>query len=173
MLFSSWEYILRVGLVGILAYVALVALVRVSGKRTLAKMNAFDLVVTVAMGSTLATVLLSRDVPLAVGITGFVVLIGMQFLVAWVSTRSALARRITRGEPRLLVHRGEVLESSLRLERITHDEVLAAVRRAGIGGLAEVEAVVLETDGSISVIASTSHGRDDAIRDVKGPPQHG
>jgi uncharacterized membrane protein YcaP (DUF421 family) len=172
-LFSTWADLLRVVLVGTLAYVALVAFVRVSGKRTLAKMNAFDLVVTVAMGSTLATVLLSRDVPLAVGITGFAVLIGMQFLVAWVSTRSALARRITRGEPRLLVHRGELLESSLRLERITHDEVLAAVRQAGIGGLTEVEAVVLETDGSISVVASSHDRRDDAIRNVKGPPQQG
>ena len=65
--FSGWESLLRTLVVGALTYVVLVAFLRVSGKRTLAKMNAFDLVVTVALGSTLATVLLSKDVALADG----------------------------------------------------------------------------------------------------------
>lgn len=67
MFFDGWTGLLRVLVVGTLAYAALVLLLRVSGKRTLSKMNAFDLVVTVALGSTLATVLLSRDVALAEG----------------------------------------------------------------------------------------------------------
>jgi len=62
MLFDSWTGLGRVLLVGVLAYSALVLTLRVSGKRTLTKLNAFDLVVTVALGSTLATVLLSKDV---------------------------------------------------------------------------------------------------------------
>ena len=67
MFFDGWAGLLRVLVVGALAYAALVLLLRVSGKRTLSKMNAFDLVVTVALGSTLATVLPSRDVALAEG----------------------------------------------------------------------------------------------------------
>ena len=65
MFFESWSDLLRVVLVGTLAYVALVAMLRISGKRTLAKLNAFDLVVTVAIGSTLATILLSKTVTLS------------------------------------------------------------------------------------------------------------
>ena len=68
MLFDSWAGLGRVLLVGTLAYVALVLLLRISGKRTLSKLNAFDLVVTVALGSTLATVLLSKTVALAEGV---------------------------------------------------------------------------------------------------------
>ena len=79
MVFSSWAGLLRVLIVGTLAYVALVLLLRVSGKRTLSKMNAFDLVVTVALGSTLATVILSKDVALTEGVTAFALLIGLQF----------------------------------------------------------------------------------------------
>ena len=67
MFFDSWASLGRTAVVGILAYVALVLLLRVSGKRTLSSMNAFDLVVTVALGSTLASVFLSSSVPLARG----------------------------------------------------------------------------------------------------------
>jgi uncharacterized membrane protein YcaP (DUF421 family) len=86
--------------VGVLAYAALV-LPRVSGKRTFSKMNAFDLVVTVALGSTLATILLSSDIALAEGVTAFVTLIGLQYLVAWLSCRSSMVSRLVKAEPRL------------------------------------------------------------------------
>lgn len=63
MFFSSGTTLIRTLVVGVLAYISLVLLLRLSGRRTLSKMNAFDLVVTVALGSTFATILLNRDVP--------------------------------------------------------------------------------------------------------------
>ena len=63
--FDEWSVLLRTGLIGVLAYVGLILLLRCSGKRTLSKMNAFDFVVTVALGSTLASILVSKDVALA------------------------------------------------------------------------------------------------------------
>ena len=74
MYFNGWESLLRTLVVGVLAYVSLVVFLRISGKRTLSKMNAFDLIVTVALGSTLATVLLSKDVALAEGALAFALL---------------------------------------------------------------------------------------------------
>jgi len=82
---------------GVLAYVALVVFLRVSGKRTLSKMNAFDLVVTVALGSTLATVLLSKDVALAEGVLAFALLISLQFVVTWSSVRARWVRQLATG----------------------------------------------------------------------------
>ena len=82
MLFGGWSDVARTLIVGTLAYAALIATLRVSGKRTLAKLNAFDLVVTVALGSTLASVLTSSSVALAQGVTAFVTLIGLQFVVS-------------------------------------------------------------------------------------------
>ena len=68
MWFHSWESIGRTVISGVVTYGALIMFLRVSGKRTLAKLNAFDLVVTVALGSTLSTVLLSKEVPLSEGL---------------------------------------------------------------------------------------------------------
>jgi hypothetical protein len=100
MLFDSWAGLGRVLLVGTLAYAALVLLLRVSGKRTLTKLNAFDLVVTVALGSTLATVLLSKSVALAEGVLALALLIGLQYAIAWLSVRSpASSRRQGRAHP--------------------------------------------------------------------------
>ena len=81
-------------------------LLRVSGKRTLTKMNAFDLVVTVALGSTLATVLLTKSVALAEGLTAFVLLIFLQFVLTWLFVRSQAASRLVKSEPTLLVYQG-------------------------------------------------------------------
>jgi uncharacterized membrane protein YcaP (DUF421 family) len=106
MLFDSWAGLGRVLLVGTLAYVALVLLLRISGKRTLSKLNAFDLVVTVALGSTLATVLLSKSVALAEGALALALLISLQYAIAWLSVRSPRLEGMIKAEPTLLLHRG-------------------------------------------------------------------
>lgn len=154
--FNGWNGLLRTLVIGVFAYASLVGLLRLSGKRTLSKMNAFDLVVTVALGSTLATVLLSKDVALLEGVLAFAVLIGLQFVVTWTSVRARWVRRVITGEPALLLLRGEFLKTALKRSRVTEEEVRAAVRAAGHASLADAEAVVLETDGSISVVAARS-----------------
>lgn len=159
MLFESWHGLLRTLIVGVLAYVGLVIFLRVSGKRTLAKLNAFDLVVTVALGSTLATMILSRDVALFEGMLGLAVLIGLQFAVTWTSVRLPWVKRAVRSEPTLLLHRGRILEQALRAQRVTQSELFAAIRGAGVASLELIEAVVLETDGSFSVVERTPDGQ--------------
>jgi uncharacterized membrane protein YcaP (DUF421 family) len=152
MLFDSWFALVRVVIVGALAYIALVILLRVSGKRTLSKMNAFDFIVTVALGSTLATVLLSKDVALVEGILAFALLIGLQFAITWLSVRVPLINRLVKSEPRMVLYRGQLLHEAMRAERVVESEVRAAVREQGIAALDAVEAVVLETDGSFTVV---------------------
>lgn len=150
--FPGWQPLLRTVLVGSAAYATLLVVLRITGKRTLAKLNAFDLIVTVALGSTLASVLTSKDVAWAQGAVAFVVLAGLQYVIAWLSVRSATVRRLVRSEPRLILHRGEPLPQAMRAERVTQGELEAVVRDAGLARLADAHAVVLETDGSLSVI---------------------
>ena len=152
MLFESWYGLLRVVVVAPLAYCGIVLILRVSGKRTLAKLNAFDLIVTVALGSTLATVLLSKTVPLLEGLTAFVMLAAMQFVVAWLSVRVRWFSNMVKAEPTLLLHNGEFLDRAMLAQRVTQDEVKAALRSSGVDDVSGASAVVLETDGSISVI---------------------
>jgi len=153
MLFQGWEGILRTALVGALAYVALIATLRISGKRTLAKLNAFDLVVTVALGSSLATILLSKDVALAEGVTALVSLIALQWLVAFLSVRSGAVAKLVRSGPTLLLRDGEVLPGALRRARVTQDELSSIIRQSQTPDPQDVAAVILESDGSFSVIA--------------------
>lgn len=155
MWFDSWIDLARTAVVGLLSYVLLVSMLRISGKRTLSKMNAFDFVVTVALGSTLASVLLDKSIALAEGALGFAMLIGLQWTVALLSVRSGLFRHIVKSEPTLLFANGTFLEEELRSQRVAHEEVASAVRQHGFQRLSQVGAVVLETDGSFSVL-----GRD-------------
>ncbi|EKV32287.1 hypothetical protein C882_2364 [Caenispirillum salinarum AK4] len=167
MFFDQWEGILRVLVVGTLAYAALVVLLRLTGKRTLSKMNAFDFVVTVALGSTLATVLLSESVALAEGVAAFALLIGLQMVVAWGSARSRRFRHLVKAEPRLLLHRGAMLDQALLDERVAPEEVLAAIRASGQAEVADVTAVILETDGSFSVVAAPQESGRSALSNVR------
>lgn len=167
--FSGWEALFRTGLIGVLAYVSLIFLLRISGRRTLSKMNAFDLIVTVALGSTLATILLSKDVALAEGTLALALLIGVQFIVTWTSVRIPWVRRIVTGEPALLFYQGTMLRKALLSARVTEDEVHSAVRSAGLAALDDVEAVVLETDGSFSVIQQGSGSAKSSLTGVKRP----
>ncbi len=169
MFFDNWAALWRTVIVGALAYLALVTLLRISGKRTLSKMNAFDLVVTVALGSTLATILLSKEVSLAEGVVAFIVLILLQYSVAWLSVRSSSVRHLVKSEPSLLFYRGEYLDHKLRTERVTRDEIRAAIRSQGFGKLTEVEGVVLETDGSFSVITKSTSGATSVFEGVSKP----
>jgi uncharacterized membrane protein YcaP (DUF421 family) len=152
MLSDGLPGLLRVAMMAPLAYAALVLVLRIAGKRSLAKLNAFDLVVTVALGSTLATVLLSRDVALAEGALAFAILALLQWVVTRLSIASASFRHLVRSQPRLLLEDGRFLHRGMRDERITEDEILAVIRAAGVGRIEEVAAVVLETDGTLSVI---------------------
>lgn len=168
MFFDSWRELGRVLLVGVLAYAALVLLLRISGNRTLSKLNAFDLIVTVSLGSTLATVLLSKDVALAEGVLAFAVLIGLQFLVTWTSVRVRWFNKLVKSEPLLVFHQGRFLPKAMRRARLVEEEVLAKMREQGVARRDAVEAVVLETDGSLTVLQRPDEPPD-TLSSVKVP----
>lgn len=166
MFFDSMSDLLRVLIVSICAYAALVLALRLAGKRSLAKLNAFDLVVTVALGSTLATVLLSKDVALSEGVLAFAMLAILQWVVSRLSVTTGWFRRLVRAQPRLLVEDGRFRREAMADERVTSDEVDSAIRNAGFARIEDVGAVVLETDGSMSVLPRVQ-GEATALRSVR------
>lgn len=168
MFFRSWEEVWRVAAVAALAYPIMIVFLRLSGKRTLAKMNAFDLVITVALGSSLATILLSTDVALAEGITGLAMLVALQLVATWLSVRFRAIRRALKSEPTLLARHGRLLTRAMRAQRVTEDEILQAMRTEGVGDVAMVAAVVLETDGTFSVIPAAASDAGTSLASVKG-----
>lgn len=147
-----WFQYLAAAAVAASAYFWLIFVLRVSGKRTLAKLNAFDFAVTVAFGSALATVMMNENVGLLRGALVLAMLALLQFLVTKASQWSDFIRKTVRSRPTLLVRDGEVYEEALKYERVTPDELAEIIRNNGYGQLDKVGAVVIETDGSFSVL---------------------
>ena len=144
---------IRIITVGILAYVGLVFFLLAAGKRSLTQLNAFDLVVTVALGSILSTILLNKNVSLLEGLLAFVLMILLQFLLTFTSVRWKKFNKIIKSEPSLLYLNGSFLRETMKKERMSEGDILQSVRNDGIGDLKEVKAIVLENDGSLSVIS--------------------
>lgn len=149
----------RIILTGIGAYISIILMLRVSGKRTLAKMNAFDFIVTVALGSILATTLTSQQTSVLAGLTAFGTLIILQYILAKLSKRFSIVNQMIKSEPTLLFYKGDYLRKHLQKERILEMEVIQAIRSSGTP-LEQVEAVIIETDGTFSVLRDSRHVMD-------------
>lgn len=172
MYFGDWLGLVRTVAVGVPVYFGIILLLRITGKRALAKINAYGLVVTVALGSTLATTLMSKDVQLAEGLLAVGLLLGLQFIIAALVLRFPLFRRLVTQRPSLLLYRGELLEDELKSERVTREELEAAVRSSGHMSFTAIHAVVLETDGNFSVIVK-DEGDPDAMQNILNyPPRY-
>jgi uncharacterized membrane protein YcaP (DUF421 family) len=169
MFFAGWDGIIRVIVIGILAYISLVLLLRVMGKRILSKMNAFDLVVTVAIGSMLANILLNQEIPLAEGVLGMGLLILLQFVISFLSVRIPKFASLIKAQPVLLYYQDRFLEENMRRERVLEAEILASVRAQGKTDIEQVLGVVLETDGSITVLSKDSNETLSALETVNRP----
>ncbi len=167
MFFDNWSGIIRILIVGVLAYIALIIFLRVSGKRTLSKWNAFDFVVTIALGSILASVVVSKDVVLIEGVIAFALLIGLQFVITRLSVRFDSIKNVVKAEPTLLFNKGEFLNEAMFRQRVTESEIRAAIRSNGLAAIEEIEAVVLETDGTFSVVKKSANDSRTALKDVK------
>jgi uncharacterized membrane protein YcaP (DUF421 family) len=167
MFFNDWFGLGRILIIGFLAYFALILCLRISGKRTLAKWNAFDFVVTIALGSILATQILSKETPLAEGVLAFSFLIALQLLITKISVYSKFVRDSVKAEPTLLLRKGKFIDTALKRQRVTESEIRAAVRAKGFAALEDAEAVILETDGSFSVVKKSETESFSALKDVK------
>lgn len=111
------------------------------------------------------------DVALTDGALAFALLIGLQFIVTWSSVRTRWVRRLVTGEPVMLLYRGEVVPAALRRTRVTEAEVRAAIRAAGLDSLGAVQAVVLETDGSFSIVRAGEGSGGSSLTGVLRPTE--
>ena len=122
---------------------------------------------TVALGSALPTVALSRDVALAERFAVLALFVTLQFAVAWLSVRRRVVRRVVKSTPAILAHDGQLRVDTMRAQRIHEDEVHQALRASGVGGVELVGAVVLETDGRLSVVSRNRAGSANALPAVE------
>lgn len=163
---DGWEPILRVIVVGIAAYLSIVFILRVSGKRTLAKISAFDMIIMVAIGSVFGRVLTAKSLSLSEALTAFILLSLLQFLFSTLERKFRFFKRLVSTTPSLLFYKGEFIDKNLKKERLDKSKVMEATRKEGFGRMEDVAAVILEIDASFSVIGKTDKEGESTYEEV-------
>jgi uncharacterized membrane protein YcaP (DUF421 family) len=152
MWFNGWESVGRIVVFAITAYVIVTALIRVLGKRTISQMNPSDFVMTVAVGSIVASWILPANVSFVDGLAAATTMLALKMLTELVKTRSRPLRKIIDGAPTLLAYHGRFLHEVMTRENVSEEEVLEGLRQQGVAKLEDAAAVVLEINGDVSVL---------------------
>jgi uncharacterized membrane protein YcaP (DUF421 family) len=163
--YSGWGPLLRTAVSTSASFIILIVLLRLAGPRVLAKWYAFDLVITVAIGSSFANNVLSTNTSVAQAGVGFIFLIGLQFIVSWIILHWSPMRMLVNASPCMVLHKGRFQDESMRRNRVAEADIRAAVRHHGFSSLEHIGAVFLEADGTFSVIEKLT-GSCSALADV-------
>jgi uncharacterized membrane protein YcaP (DUF421 family) len=134
-------------------YVALLFLVRVSGKRTVGQFTPFDLLVVLLLSEGVSNALSGGEESVQGGLLTAAVLIGLNYAASFVTSRSKTAKWLIEGEPEIIGRDGRLDHAALRREMVAEDDVLKRLREDH-SKLEEVARIYLETDGKISFVMS-------------------
>ena len=143
-----WEFVIR----GLLIYGFMLLILRLTGKRQVGQLSPFDLVLLLVISNAVQNSMNAGDNSVTGGLILVITLVGINVLMSVLVFRNKKLERILEGQPLILVHDGVVNEAMLAKERLTHHELMAAVRQAGLADLTEVHFVILETNGRINVL---------------------
>jgi len=171
--FNSWDRVQSILLSGLAVYIGVIILVRISGKRTTSQMNNFDWIITVALGGLISSGILLKEVSVVDAMVAASWLVFLQWIMTWLVIRSEGLRHLVKAQPALLVTDGAFIQSNMTSERVSADEVMAALRENGLHELKQAKWVILETDASFSVVADNSERPDNPqiLNNVGGRPQ--
>ncbi|WP_156839830.1 DUF421 domain-containing protein [Novosphingobium aquimarinum] len=173
--FESWDRIFAVVIAAVAVYLAIVVVVRISGKRTTANFNSFDWLITVTIGSLASSGILLPDIAVADALAAILTLTLCQYGITWAVRRSDMIGSVVKAEPLLLLNRGQVLQDNLDKARISVAELRAVLRGKGFADAEQAVWVVLETNGEVSVMGGDPSGAPKdhwATRDVMTGAAH-
>jgi uncharacterized membrane protein YcaP (DUF421 family) len=137
-------------------YVVLIVGLRLLGKRELGQMSVYDLVLIVILGNAVQNAMIDNDNTLFGGIIAATVLLVINWLLNALISRSSRVEQVLIGEPSLLVFDGKIMEAQMESQAVTHEQLDAALREHGLDSLDGVHMVVLEVDGTMSVVPRTA-----------------
>lgn len=165
--FNGWQPLIHIALIGLVGYAALILFLRLSGKRTLSRMNAYDMVMTMALGSVLTKAMLTQDQSLAETTFAIALLIFFQFVVSFAAFRWKWAAFLAAPSPTVLYHDGRFLAESLTKERVRQSEIEDAVKNKGLCDMRLVDTVILGANGELSVLVRPEESDLPTIRTHK------
>lgn len=133
--YNGWRDLLHTCVLGVSAYFVMLCFLRISGKRTLTKLNVFDFIFVVALGNVLADTILTPGTTLARGMVAMAVLVGLQLAISFIAGRVRPLESLINGKPEALFVRGEFLHDKMLHHRMSRCELLSAIRGAGVSRL--------------------------------------
>jgi uncharacterized membrane protein YcaP (DUF421 family) len=135
----------------ILVYLGLVVLLRIFGKRELAQLNPFDLVVLLSLSNTVQNAIIGNDNSVTGGIIGAITLLATNYLVVRFLFKHRRLDQLVEGKSTTLIERGKIQQKNLAKELLSHSELLTVLHRQGFDDVSEVEQCVLEPSGTFAV----------------------
>jgi len=167
----SVDDIIRIVGSAVIVYVLIIVYIRILGKRSTSELNNFDWIVTVSVGSIVASTVILKDISVTEGAIGIFILMILQFIITKFMYRSESFREVVKSTPQLLLFEGEFLEKNMKKERILKPEVYAAIRQSGLKSVKQIYAIVLETNSKISIIPDENSEKIGfSLSDVQGLP---
>ena len=142
-----WEFILR----GIIVYVFLIVLLRITGKRQVGQLAPFDLVLLLVLSNAVQNSMNGGDNSLLGGLISATTLVAVNYVVGYITFRSKRAEMLIEGRPVILIHNGHLFEDVMARAQLTHHELNSALRQAGCECVTDVHCAILENNGAISV----------------------
>jgi len=136
----------------VIVYVFLIVALRLAGKRELAQLNPFDLVVLLMLSNTVQNSIIGDDNSVIGGLIGATTLLAVNYLVARFLNRHTRLQLMVEGGTDVLIEKGKMLKDKMEEVAISEAELEAAARRQGVASVDDVEWAVLEPSGSISII---------------------
>ncbi len=153
---TSWDKVGVIALSSVVIYAAVILFTRIAGKRSFSKMSSFDFAMTVAVGSIIATTILSSSVKLIESVIGLALVYTLQISIA-LARRIKWVQKVVDNEPLLLMDGSNILQENLRKARVTEGDLRSKLREANVTQFSQIKAVVFETTGDISVLHKESH----------------
>ncbi|HMB81191.1 MAG TPA: YetF domain-containing protein [Vicinamibacterales bacterium] len=139
----------------ILVYAFLIIGLRLAGKRELAQLNPFDLVVLLTLSNTVQNAIIGDDNTVTGGVIGASTLLFVNYVLVRFVSRHEKVERFIEGEPRMLIENGEIKTDCLDKEAISLLELEAAAHKQGFASLAEVDRAELDPNGSLAFFGKT------------------
>jgi uncharacterized membrane protein YcaP (DUF421 family) len=137
----------------VIVYLVLIALLRIFGKRELAQLNPFDLVVLLSLSNTVQNAIIGDDNSVTGGVVGAFGLLTINWLVARSIFRHAKLNRVLQGDSTVLIRDGQVDAKAMKHESLTHEELMTVIHRQGFESLSQVRSCELEPNGTFYVEA--------------------
>lgn len=144
-----WEFLVR----GVVVYVFLIVLLRITGKRQVGQLSPFDLVLLLVLSNAVQNSMNGGDNSLVGGLVSATTLVAVNYLVGFLTFKSKKMEALIEGRPMVLIHNGKLFEDVMAHAQLTHHELDSALRQAGCDCVAQVHCAILENNGSITVTA--------------------